>query len=70
LRTSLCPQTIQPNRPQQLPEEQEQHGSGIADQSAKTKSKKIQKKFKTIITKTNHNIQQEIESDLTITLKS
>jgi hypothetical protein len=43
----LCPQTIQPNRPQQLPEEQEQHGSGIADQSEIIKqNKKNQKNSK------------------------
>jgi hypothetical protein len=50
----LCPQTIQPNRPQQLPEEQEQHGSGIADQSATIKQKK-----KNIFRKIQNNNQKD-----------
>jgi hypothetical protein len=51
----LCPQTIQPNRPQQLPEEQEQHGSGIADQSATIK----QKNKKNIFRKIQNNNQKD-----------
>jgi hypothetical protein len=50
----LCPQTIQPNRPQQLPEEQEQHGSGIADQSATIKQKQ-----KNIFRKIQNNNQKD-----------
>jgi len=39
LHTNWCPQTNQPNTPQQLPEEQERRGSGTSNQSVKHKTK-------------------------------